>query len=94
MTTMSAKFRSMAGKIVLVLVLGVLLHPFSSAGAGEEAMAALQPELPQCNPLVGPPDISPDCDTWCWYGGHPGGYVKGDVCCCNPGAGLADDADS
>jgi len=57
-------------------------------------MTALQPELPQCNPLVGPPDISPDCDTWCWYGGHPGGYVKGDVCCCNPGAGLADDADS
>ena len=33
MTTMSAKFRSMAGKIILVLVLGVLLlHPFSSAG--------------------------------------------------------------
>ena len=31
MTTMSAKFRSMAGKIILVLVLGVLLlHPFSA----------------------------------------------------------------
>ncbi|PUZ45657.1 hypothetical protein GQ55_8G242800 [Panicum hallii var. hallii] len=83
---MAAKFRSMAGKIVLVL--GLLLLLFSFAGAGE-AVAAPQGELPQCNPLVGPPDVSPDCDTWCSYGGHPGGYVKGDVCCCNAGAGLA-----
>ncbi|RLM70163.1 hypothetical protein C2845_PM17G14140 [Panicum miliaceum] len=82
----AAKFRSMAGKIVLVLVVSVLLL-FSSAG--EAIMAAPHGELPQCNPLVGPPDVSPDCDTWCRYGGHPGGYVKGDVCCCNAGAGLA-----
>ncbi|CAO2149951.1 unnamed protein product [Urochloa humidicola] len=88
---MAAKLRSVAGKIVLAVVTVAMIgHLFSSsADAGEAAVAAPPQKQPQCNPVL---YVSPDCDTWCTNEGHPGGYVKGDVCCCNSGAGLSADS--
>ncbi|CAL4990288.1 unnamed protein product [Urochloa decumbens] len=84
---MAAKFPSASCKILVVVVAAVMIGLlFSPAGAGEAVTTAMpKQENPQCNPLVGPPYVWPDCDTWCWNEGHPGGYVKSDVCCCNSG---------
>lgn len=60
---------------------------YHADATGEAATTVLQQEKkqqPECNLWV--PDVSPDCDAWCRLHGHPaGGYVKGDVCCCNSG---------
>ncbi|CAL4990279.1 unnamed protein product [Urochloa decumbens] len=85
-----AKSHSVSCKMVLVVAFAIFACLLCfSADAGRALVASDPPIVPndECNSMAVPlssPTLE-ECDACCRKAGHPGGYIKGDVCICNSG---------